>query len=108
MAGLVPPHHAGLASPCRARHPAGARQKKHLKVRCLSVCRRFADCYAVSYGAALIQSSTCCRGPHGGAGISTAPCSVITGAEAAYRQFPYIYGCSTKPQEEYERSSQGH
>jgi hypothetical protein len=93
MAGLVPSHHAGAAGPCRARLPAGARQKKHLKVRCRSVCRRFADCYAVSYGAALTLSSTCCPGRHGVAGTNTAHSSATTGDAAAYRQFPYIYGC---------------
>ncbi|QIN65254.1 Bacterial extracellular solute-binding protein, family 3 (plasmid) [Caballeronia sp. SBC1] len=59
------------------------------------MCRRSADCFAASYGAALTPSSTCCHGRYGVAGINTAPCSAITGAEAAYRQFPYIYGCST-------------
>ena len=95
MAGLVPPHHAGAAGPCRARHPAGARQKKHLKIRCRSVCRRSAGYCAASYGAALTPSSTCWPGRHGGAGTSTAPSSVTTGAAAAYLLLCFIYGCST-------------
>ncbi|MFK4446089.1 transposase InsO family protein [Caballeronia udeis] len=60
------------------------------------MCRRFADYYAASYGAALTLSSTCCRGRYGVAGINTAHSSATTGDAAAYRQLPYIYGCSTK------------
>jgi hypothetical protein len=60
------------------------------------VCRRFADCYAVSYGAALTPSSTCCPGRHGVAGTNTAHSSATTGDAAAYLQVLCIYGCSTK------------
>jgi hypothetical protein len=60
------------------------------------VCRRSADCYAASYGAALTPSSTCCHGRYGVAGINTAHSSATIGDAAAYQQFLCIYGCSTR------------
>lgn len=85
-----------LCSPVPYSSPCGVRGKKHLKVRCHSVCRRSSGYCAASYGAAFTPSSAFCPGRHGDAGISAAPSSATTSDAAAYLVLCYIYGCSTK------------
>lgn len=69
---------------------------KKPKVGCRSVCRRSTSSSAVSCGAALAPSRTCCPGRHGGVDTGTAPSSATTEDGNVCSQFTCIYGRSTK------------